>query len=241
MTTAQATPSVLSEKVIVSMEDKITKLLRGTNRHGMDSMIAYLEEAGFFTSPASTKYHDACPGGLAKHSLRVFELMVFYQVRFPWLDRPIAVGQRPYNPLTNDNIIIASLLHDVCKAGAYIGDEAPYKWNKGTPTGHAEFSISIITRHIVLEPLERLMIRFHMGPYGCEELYEPGSWEYRANAEYPLRSHRQGPKPSTTEEKERDKAVRYGKSLRNAWYHNPVVKFIYFADEIATAEAMPHE
>lgn len=29
---------------------------------------------------------------------------------------------------------------------------------------------------------------------------------------------------------------RYGNSLRNAWYHNVIVKWMSFADEQATAE-----
>ena len=27
---------------------------------------------------------------------------------------------------------------------------------------------------------------------------------------------------------------RYGKSMANAWYHNPICKFMYFCDEIET-------
>ena len=38
-------------------------------RKGDKAVLRYLEEAGFFTSPASTKYHGAFPGGLCYLSL----------------------------------------------------------------------------------------------------------------------------------------------------------------------------
>ena len=40
-------------------------------RKGDKAVLRYLEEAGFFTSPASTKHHGAFPGGLCYHSVNV--------------------------------------------------------------------------------------------------------------------------------------------------------------------------
>lgn len=40
-------------------------------RKGDKAVLHYLEEAGFFTSPASTKRHGAFPGGLCYHSVNV--------------------------------------------------------------------------------------------------------------------------------------------------------------------------
>jgi len=34
--------------------------------------------------------------------------------------------------------------------------------------------------------------------------------------------------------KDESKEYRYGMSLKNAWFHNPICKIIYFADELAT-------
>jgi len=39
------------------MQEKITNLLRETNREGVNDLITYMESEGFFTAPASTKYH----------------------------------------------------------------------------------------------------------------------------------------------------------------------------------------
>jgi len=38
-------------------KDTIIALLKGTKREGMEKLISWLIEAGFFESPASTKYH----------------------------------------------------------------------------------------------------------------------------------------------------------------------------------------
>ena len=39
---------------------------------GNNRLMDYLEGGGFFTAPASTKYHGAYPGGLYDHSKQVF-------------------------------------------------------------------------------------------------------------------------------------------------------------------------
>ena len=82
------------------------------------------------------------------------------------------------------------------------------------------------------------MIKFHMGVYGLNESYEEGSWASKANAEYPLRSDHSKDEELTKEESQK---ARYGKSLFNAWYHNPIVKIMYFCDEVATLEEKAKE
>ncbi|MBN2312339.1 MAG: HD domain-containing protein [Sedimentisphaerales bacterium] len=213
----------------VSTKERIIELLRSTNRKGVDGLIAFLEEEGFFASPASTQFHGAYPGGLAEHSLRVFQLLDGYSNEIDLVTATLP-GQKPI-PIEYDNIVIAGLLHDICKVGAYIGTEAPYTWNKKQPRGHALLSLQRIRRFIKLKDLEAMMIRYHMGVYGLYEFYEEGSWEYGVNAEYPIRGdHSRDDKLS----KEESQKARYGQSLRNAWYHNPIVKLMYFCDELAT-------
>jgi len=221
----------MSTQVEVTRRECIIDLLRGTNRKGMDALIAYLEDEGFFTSPASTKFHGAYPGGLAEHSLRVFDLLQGYsnEIDLVTATRP---GQKPI-PIEYNNIIIAGLLHDVCKVGAYIGTESPYKWNKQQPFGHALLSIERLKCFIGLKELEVMMIRFHMGIYGLREFYEEDSSEYRTHAEYPLRGDHSKDRKLT---KEQSQKARYGQSMRNAWYHNPICKLMYFCDELATMQ-----
>ena len=204
----------------MNTKERIIELLHSTQREGMDKLIGYLEAEGFFESPASTKFHGAYQGGLAAHSLRVYELLEAHVNQID-VTSPTGAGQQPLR-IEDNNVIIAALLHDVCKIGAYLGDKEPYKWNKAQPKGHALLSIERIKRFIMLMPIEEMMIRYHMGVYGLNEFYKPDDWQ---QGEYPLRG-----------DDTKSKEERYGQSLANAWYHNPVVKLMYFCDELATLE-----
>ena len=215
----------------MSTKDTIITLLEGTKREGIEKMVNWLIENGFFTSPASTKYHGCYSGGLADHSLRLY-VLVYEMSQGLKLDEVMGPGQKPFK-IEDENIVIACLLHDICKTGAYIGDANPYRWNRSHPEGHALLSIAMAKRHIKLAPIESMMIRFHMGVYGLNEFYERGKWEYK-NAEYPLRSDKTA---CAGMGKEESQAARYGKSLGNAWYHNPICKLMYFCDELSTFES----
>lgn len=220
----------------MTTQETITGLLMATEREGMEALVKHLVDAGFFESPASTKFHGCYPGGLAKHSLRVYELLI-EKITKPFSLDLAAVsspGQKPL-PITPDGLVIAALLHDICKVGAYIGTEKPYKWNKQQPKGHGELSVTRANGFIALEPIEEMMIRFHMGVYGLNEFYKKGDWQ---TGEYPLRGDHIACEGMNKEE---SKAHRYGKSLANAWYHNPICKVMYFCDELATLEEKASE
>ena len=131
-------------------------MLESTHREGINCLIGYLVQEGFFKAPASTKFHGSYEGGLAKHSYRVYDLLTQHDTMK--LDAISSPGQKPYL-ITDASLVIAALLHDVCKVGAYIGDEKPYKYNKENPKGHALLSIERIKNHIELTLLEELMIR----------------------------------------------------------------------------------
>ena len=45
--------------IVTNTEEHIVALLESTNREGMDQMIAYLKMEGFFTAPASTRFHGS--------------------------------------------------------------------------------------------------------------------------------------------------------------------------------------
>lgn len=214
--------------IVTNTEEHIRALLESTGRDGMDGLIGHMLTSGFFESPASTKFHGCYTGGLAVHSLRVFKLL---EDRYAGLELHMITspGQKPLE-FNRANIIIATLLHDLCKVGAYIGNEKPYKYNTQQPKGHAELSITRVSGFITLEPIEEMMIRFHMGVYGLNEFYKKGDWQ---TGEYPLRGDHVACEGMNKEE---SKAFRYGKSMANAWFHNPICKLMYFCDEIATLE-----
>ena len=92
---------------------EILNLLKSVKREGMSSLIQWLQEdTDYFTSPASTKYHGNYAGGLAKHSLDVFDSLTLLNNEFR--DKETAYP--------DDTIIISALLHDLCKVNTYIED-----------------------------------------------------------------------------------------------------------------------
>jgi hypothetical protein len=216
---------------IKQTQKRIIESLASTQRDGIGKLIDWLCLSDFFTAPASTRFHGCYEGGLASHSLSVYSLLNVWGKELE-LNTDTSAGKKPL-PVTDDTIIVAGLLHDVCKVGAYIptpDGKNPYKWNRQQPKGHATLSIARIQEHIELDDLETMVIRYHMGVYGLNEFYEEGDWQ---SGEYPLRGDHSDDDNMTKEE---SKAKRYGASLANAWYHNPIVKFMYFADELATAQ-----
>lgn len=214
-------------------QERIIELLHSVKRDGMCKLVEHIGQTGFFESPTSTKFHGCYKGGLAAHSLRVFELLDELHAGLK-LGEVSAPGQRPLK-FDRSNLIVAALLHDVCKVGAYVGDKKPYKWNKQQPKGHGALSITRINAFISLDEIEVLMIKFHMGVYGLNEFYKKGDWQ---TGEYPLRGDHIACEGM---DKEESKTFRYGKSMVNCWYHNPLCKLMYFCDEIATLEEKASE
>ena len=53
---------------------RIRDLLLSTERPGMENLIEYMEDAGFFTAPCSTSHHLSVKGGLAEHSMNVYKV-----------------------------------------------------------------------------------------------------------------------------------------------------------------------
>lgn len=146
-------------------------LLLSIGRKGMDELVEYLTESDFFTAPASAKYHSSYQGGLAEHSYKVYELFyrkcISYKVSYDI-----------------DSIIIASLLHDLCKVNFYKIEEKWRKDDRGKwesykaygyddllPLGHGEKSALIAQKFIELTDSELLMIRWHMAfSANCDQI-----------------------------------------------------------------------
>ena len=137
------------------------------DNQGTEELLHWLDEAGYFTSPASSKYHNVYSGGLVDHSWDVMSLLESYNDQFK-LDIPW------------ETVRITGLLHDICKVGLYIGENGNYSINKAHPKGHGQRSVDILKGYIKLTELEEKMILYHMGPYGCYEFDEN-------RGEYPLR------------------------------------------------------
>lgn len=172
------------------MKEKIIELLKSVNRVGMDKLIEYLEkDTDFFSAPASTQYHSNNIGGLAKHSLNVYNLL---QEK---IERHYKNGE-----ISDQSVKICSLLHDVCKINFYKegfkwAKDAENKWIKektwvvedSFPVGHGEKSVFILQRFIELTDEEVAAIRFHMGMTETGTHFPPLSFMYRTSMDkYPL-------------------------------------------------------
>lgn len=133
-----------------------------------------LDNLGFFTAPASTKFHGAYEGGLFDHSLQVAKELVNLteKLGLTW--------ERPESPY------IVGMFHDLCKCDNYVYDieEDCYKYNPDLIlNGHGEKSIIMYLKKDYLTDEEIACIRWHMGAYEKD----PKMWEYygRAIEKYP--------------------------------------------------------
>ena len=145
-------------------EDKsdFCRLLRSTRRQHVEVVIAELEKLGFFDAPASRKDHNSLPGGLLKHSLNVYRVA-----------SEVARGMHNLSPdfeISSDSLIVASLLHDICKAPRYLNSrqvEGEYQKNYShLPVGHGEKSVIMLLRlGFEMTDDEILAIRWHMAPW----------------------------------------------------------------------------
>lgn len=128
----------------------------------------------FFMAPASRKNHLAQPGGLAVHSLNVYNRLLEITARdvFGGTDGALLAEE------VRETVAILGLLHDVCKVGVYhqtdpfktamegkLDTMAPYEFRDTFPLGHGEKSLFLITRHMALTEEEAPAIRWHMGAY----------------------------------------------------------------------------
>ncbi|MBR3791225.1 MAG: hydrolase [Clostridia bacterium] len=159
-------------------------------RAGADKMWEYLTSpaSDFFVAPASARFHGAYEGGLAEHSLNVYDCLCDY------VERERAKSLYNMN-FSEETLAIVSLLHDVCKINCYkpgfrnVKDETgtwikvpTYEFNDEMPYGHGEKSVYIINGYMRLSREEAFAIRYHMGFSGVEDARSVG----QAFEMYPL-------------------------------------------------------
>ena len=159
------------------------------HREGADALLDYLEhKSDFFTSPASARYHGAYEGGLCDHSVNVYHCLTEYLAR----ERV----QELYGvEVAGESVVVAALLHDLCKVGCYRQGTRNVKGPDGKwqavptfyyedklPYGHGEKSVYIISGFMKLKREEAMAIRWHMGFSGEEDKRLVG----QAFQQYPL-------------------------------------------------------
>lgn len=162
----------------MAVKNAIEHLLKTTNREGMESLISWMNENGFFKAPCSTSHHLCVEGGLAEHSLNVYRSMIL-------LSKTL-LGENLEDEIT-DSIIICSLLHDIGKVGQFgksyymenylskldkegnpvRSESKPFITNKDLLNiPHDVRSIAILSKFINLTEDEQFAILYHNGLYG---------------------------------------------------------------------------
>lgn len=160
--------------MIANQKDEFLSLLRETKRDGIEDVIENLEELGFFKAPASTRFHLNVEGGLMEHSLNVCHVAL--RLREVMIGMNDSLRER----LPKDSVVIASLLHDVCKADIYKPTTKRQKDFCGNwvdvpgydvdysnfPLGHGEKSVILLLLDgLYLTDDEIMAIRWHMSAW----------------------------------------------------------------------------
>lgn len=130
----------------------------------------WLRVNGFFTAPASTRYHGNYEGGLFDHSF-----VVAVQLQHLTEDNKLIwVNKR--------SPVVIGLFHDICKTDQYrhpteklyvdgeAATEVPVmdKWEYRDDIllkGHGDKSVMILASHMQLTEEEVMCIRYHMGAF----------------------------------------------------------------------------
>lgn len=163
----------MEKEELKKYKEEFISLLKSTDIEDIDYFIKELERIGFFTAPASMKNHLCFEGGLMLHSLNVYEAAVKLKETF--------MAMRPdiFEDISNESIIIAALLHDVCKADLYVRKrnaqvefgKAEYGTSYGRmPAGHGEKSVIMLFKlGLGLNDDEICAIRWHMGAWSVND------------------------------------------------------------------------
>ena len=173
LTTLPKVNTILDELLASQKKELFENLLRSTNREGIESVIAFLNNTDFYIAPSSASYHSNYQGGLLDHSLLVYSTAMRY--------RSILLEMQPdlEERIPEESVIISALLHDVCKTCFY---KQTQKWRKDAngawesyigyeiedtfPIGHGEKSVIMLQNFgLKLTADEMLAIRFHMGSW----------------------------------------------------------------------------
>lgn len=155
-----------------TIQTQIENLLRETEKPGIEGLLHYMDKAGFYNAPCSSRYHLAQPGGLAEHSLNVCKTALTLAAILYAQSVPYEEMQEIYNSIT-----ICALLHDLGKAGQYgkpgyileempFGEKDEYRTNKELLyIPHEIRSVAIAQHYIALTEEEQFAILHHNGLY----------------------------------------------------------------------------
>lgn len=139
---------------IVLQREEIISLLEKVEKVNVKKLLRYLDSSGFYYRPSAPNRHHNFPGGLAEHSLGVFRIveewnnMTLDERRkselydFILSDKRIA-DTILANKMNYDDMVIACICHDLCKAKHYYFDGRIIRKHHSDPLGNRHASISV--------------------------------------------------------------------------------------------------
>ena len=143
-------------KTLKQKKDECLDLLRSTNRDKIEDLINYITTLGYFEAPGSLKHHRF-EGGLVSHSLETYHKALHLR------DKKIQKGFKS-SEMPDDSIIIAALMHDLCKADTLRYSHTLHKTIELIHTDHSARSVRQVEKSgFQLTSAEEEAILWHMG------------------------------------------------------------------------------
>lgn len=153
--------------------ERFNSLVESINREGIPELLEWLGKSDFYSAPASTRFHNACPGGLLEHSLNVYDELLRLLKAYPEISKNVSEGSAK----------ITALFHDLCKADMYTTEQRNRKtpegrWESYTAYsinekfaygGHGSKSVYLLSRFLKLTPEEATAVNCHMGAWDGNE------------------------------------------------------------------------
>ena len=177
----------MEESQVNANFEEFIKLLRtNIKRDGIENLIKWLESKDTKIAPASTKYHNAFPGGLVEHCLNVYRrLKKLMAMEYPTVTKTTEEGVEYVEntcPYSEETIALVALLHDIAKVNFYEVQErntkdengqwikVPFysvkKSNERLLFGdHPTNSFYMISKFVKLTYEEELAIMYHEGAF----------------------------------------------------------------------------
>lgn len=156
--------------------DRFETEMAKVKRDGVNKLMNYIRNSDMYTAPASTRFHLSVTGGLLQHSLNVLDAFRESLRKNDDGTYSYMVAGKNVATITEESMVIMTLLHDLCKTNFYT---TVMKWRKDknnkweqyetfevddkVPYGHGEKSVMMIEEFMKLKPEERYAIRWHMG------------------------------------------------------------------------------
>lgn len=144
-------------KSLKEKEAECKSLLLSTGRPKIGDLISHIERMGYFIAPGSLKHHRF-EGGLVSHSLETYHKAMELRAE------KISQGCDP-NSMPEESVIIAALMHDLCKADALrYSSERRKSYTVKNTRGHSARSVRQVGYSgFVLTEMEKDAILWHMG------------------------------------------------------------------------------